>query len=174
MRHTLTILVITSLFPAAAQAQTAATKTPVPHQQVISTNPFGLLFKWYNVEYERKIGEATALDGFYLGARAGAYRTKTHTYEYSTQPPRLDPNSPTPTHQTYPTNPTNQTYRERTTVAPGLGLEMGYNWLLGPERNFSVGLGFGVTRMLRSGNSGDDFIAPAVSNVRLVNIGIAF
>jgi len=202
MRHTLTILVIASLFPAAAQAQTEATKTPVPHQQVISTNPFGLLFKWCNVEYERKIGEATtlgisashfgdgeyvnaallarwypqraALDGFYLGARAGAYRTKTHTYEYSTQPPRLDPNSPTPTPQTYPTNPTNQTYRERTTVAPGLGLEMGYNWLLGPERNFSVGLGFGVTRMLRSGNSGDDFIAPAVSNVRLVNIGIAF
>jgi hypothetical protein len=166
MRHTLMVVVIAALFPAAAQAQTESTKAPVPHQQVISTNPFGLLFKWYNAEYEHKIGEATtlgisashfpdgeyanaallarwypqraALDGFYLGARAGAYRTKTHTYEYSTTPPRPGPNNPT-TNQTYPTYPI---YRERTTVVPGLGLEMGYNWLLGPRQNLSIGLGF--------------------------------
>ena len=58
---------------------------------------------------------------------------------------------------------------------PGLGLEIGYNWLLGPKQNLSIGLGFGVTRMLRSGDSDDNYFLPsAVPNVRLVNIGIAF
>src|SRR5712691_4777274 len=195
MRYTLTVIVFAALFPAAAQAQTESTKAPVPHEQVISTNPFGLLFKWYNVEYERKIGEATtlgisashfpdgeyanaallarwypqgaALDGFYLGARAGAYGIKTHTYQYSTPPPRPDANNPThPTIQSYPT------YREQTTVVPGLGLELGYNWLLGPKQNVSIGLGFGVARMLRSAD--DDSMPYAIPNVRLVNIGIAF
>src|SRR5713101_2218735 len=119
MRHTLmAVVIIPALFPAAAQAQIGATKAPVPYQQVLSTNPFGLLFNWYNVEYEHRIGEATtlgfsashvpdgefanaallarwypervALDGFYLGARAGAYGIKTHTYQYSTPPPRPD------------------------------------------------------------------------------------
>ena len=201
MRHTLTALtalVFAALFPAAAGAQANATRPPVPYNQIVSVNPFGMLFNWYNAEYERKIGEATtlgfsashfadgeysnaallarwypqgaALDGFYLGARAGAYRTKTHTYEYATPPPRPDPNNPTrPTQTYYPT------YREQTRVVPGLGLEIGYNWLLGPQQNLSIGLGFGVTRMLRSGDSDDNYSLPtAVPNVRLVNIGIAF
>src|SRR5713101_2155992 len=199
MRHTLmAVVIIPALFPAAAQAQIGATKAPVPYQQVLSTNPFGLLFNWYNVEYEHRIGEATtlgfsashvpdgefanaallarwypervALDGFYLGARAGAYGMKTHTYQYSTPPPRPDANNPThPTIQSYPT------YREQTTVVPGLGLEIGYNWLLGPKQNVTIGLGFGITRMLRSGDSDDNYFMPcAVPNVRLVNIGIAF
>jgi hypothetical protein len=197
MRHTLTALVFAALFPAAAVAQANATKPPVPSNQILSTNPFGMLLDWYNAEYERKIGEATtigasasyfaegeygnaalltrwypqgaALDGFYLGARAGAYRSKTYRYEYSTPPARPDPNNPTPIRQTYPT------YREHTTVVPGLGLEMGYNWLLGPRQNVSIGVGFGVTRMLRGGDSGDNYFLPsAVPSLRLVNLGIAF
>jgi hypothetical protein len=87
--------------PAAAHGQTAATKPAVAHGQVLSTNPLGEIAQWFNVEYERKIGLATtpggaastfkyedytsaslllrwypqgaALDGFYLGARTGAY-----------------------------------------------------------------------------------------------------
>ncbi len=59
MRHTLTTVVIAALFAAATQAQTESTKAPVPHQQVISTNPLGVIVKWFNVEYERKITPAT-------------------------------------------------------------------------------------------------------------------
>jgi len=51
-------------------------------------------------------------------------------------------------------------------------LELGYNWLLGPKQNVTIGLGFGVTRMLRSAD--DDSMPYAIPNVRLVNIGIAF
>jgi hypothetical protein len=200
MRHTLTVVVIAALFPAGAVAQTNATKPPVPHNQVVSLNPFGLIFEWYNAEYERKIGDAAtlgvsashfaagdmanalllarwypqraALDGFYLGARAGAYVTKTRTYEYHpTPPPRPAPNNPTPTYQTYSTYPT---YREQKRVVPGVGLEIGYNWLLGPKQNLSIGLGFGVTRLLQSGDGDDFFMPPVLPGVRFVNIGIAF
>ena len=169
MRHTLTTVVIAALFAAAAQAQTESTKAPVPHQQVISTNPLGAIVKWFNVEYERKITPATtwgvaastfdemdyrsasllvrwypqqaALDGFYLGARTGVYHF--------------------------------ENYRRRATVLPGAGLEIGHAWLFGPKRNASVNLGFGLTRVLGKGS--DEYGAPSVlPNVRLVNIGIAF
>ena len=105
MRHTPAVAVMLAMCAAPALAQTSATKPPVPHHQVLSANPFGFLFNWYNAEYERKIAPATtigvsashfdglelsdvalvlrwypqqaALDGFYLGGRAGAYRFET-------------------------------------------------------------------------------------------------
>ena len=82
-------------------AQTSATKPPVPPHQILSTNPFGLLVNSFTAKYERKIAPATtvgvsashfadpelsnaalvlrwypqgaALDGFFVGARAGVY-----------------------------------------------------------------------------------------------------
>lgn len=170
MRYTLALALMTAaLVPAPADAQTEATKTSVPHQQVLTTNPLGLLVKWFNGEYERKIGPATtvgvaasmfddadyrsaslllrwypqqaALEGFYAGARAGAYRF--------------------------------ETYRRGATVRPGVGLEVGHAWLFGPERNASVSIGFGLTRLLGNGAGGHD--TPVIlPNVRLVNLGIAF
>ena len=196
MRHTLTVLAAAVLFPAAVIAQTNATKAPVDHNQVVSTNPFGAIVQWYNGEYERKISPTTtvgasashfvegelstatalarwypqraALDGFYLGARAGAYRVKTQEYEYHAPPPR----PANPTGQTNPPYPTSPTYRERTTVAPAVGLEIGYNWLLGPNQNVSVGIGVGVTRTFGNGRSHE--LPPVLPSVRLVNIGYAF
>jgi hypothetical protein len=197
MRHTLTAILVAAWFPAVADAQSNATKPPVPHNQIVSANPFGMLFEWYNAEYERKIGEATtlgvsvshftlgemtnasviarwypqgaALDGLFLGARIGGFRRKTRTYEYVyAPPPRPDPANPTRStyYAPYPT------YREHTVVEPGIGLEFGYNWLFGAKQQVSIGLGFGVTRLLRSGD--DNFVPPVLPSVRLVNIGIAF
>lgn len=166
---TVVLAALVASLPAPVQAQSEATKTPVPYNQVVSANPFGLLLQWYNGEYERKIGPATtigmsastfkfdesgnlalvarwypqqaALDGFYLGARAGAYRFST--------------------------------YRRGSHTVGGAGAEIGYAWLLGPKRNVSVSVGFGLTRMLR--DTSDGYYAPDVwPNVRLVNIGIAF
>jgi len=113
MRYTqaLALAAATALVPATTHAQTEATKTAVVHQQVLSTNPLGEIAQWFNVEYERKIGLATtlgvaastykymdytsaslllrwypqdaALDGFYLGARTGAYRFGNYRLGYS-------------------------------------------------------------------------------------------
>ena len=187
MRHTLTIALLL-LVPATALAQASATTPPAPHDHVLSTNPLGFVLKWVNAEYERRIGPATtlgvsasyfaendrsnaallvrwypqraALEGFYLGARTGAYRVKTYAYDFS------------PASSSSSITPPRPTYRERTRVLPGAGLEMGYNWLLGPGQNVSVGLGFGLTRILGGGGSyGVPAVLPAV---RLVNVGIAF
>lgn len=157
-----------ALLPIAARAQTEATKTPVTAQQVLSTNPFGDLLKWFNAEYERKLGPATtwgvsasvlessyssasvlvrwypqqaALDGFYFGAHAGVYRF--------------------------------ESYRHKSSAVPGAGLDVGRAWILGPNRNTSVSLGFGLTRLSGAAANGTD--APAVwPNARLLSIGVAF
>jgi len=180
MRYTAIALLIAVFIPAAALAQPAAAPAPETPHQVLSFNPFGLIVKWPNVEFERKIGAATTLgfsashfsdadtsnaavllrwypnqtplEGFYLGARAGAYRFRTTVYEY--QPPARS------------------TYRERDEVLPGAGVEVGYNWLLGPRRNVAIGLGFGLTQII---GGGDTYSVPAVMpNARLFNVGIAF
>jgi hypothetical protein len=175
MRHTLSAVLFALLVPAAAVAQPAEASPAVPYDQVLSTNPLGVALKWFNVEYERKLGPAvtfggstshfsdldhsnaavllrwypqqTALEGFYLGARAGAYRFKTYTYDL-------------------------RSYREQTSVMPGAGVEVGYNWLLGPKRNVIVGTGFGLTRI--SGSSESYSTAPTVLPGLRMNVGIAF
>ena len=171
MRHLRSFAVIAALGlrPTIALAQTDAAPPQAQHRQVLSTNPFGEIVQWYNVEYERTVGPATTLgvaastfallnytsaslllrwypqhtplDGLYLGARTGVYRF--------------------------------ETYRRDAIVVPGVGLEIGHNWLFGPRRNVSVGLGFGLTRMVGRGADGSG--APTVlPNARLVNVGIAF
>jgi hypothetical protein len=143
MRHTATLLAIVATCSTSALAQTNAARPPVPYNQVLSTNPFGLLFNWYNVEFERKIASATtigvtashiaslehtnaalvlrwyprgaALDGLYLGARAGAYGFETYETVYpAPQGPPTDPS-----HRSYPT------YQRRTSFQPGAGIEIG-------------------------------------------------
>lgn len=173
MRHTLSAALFLLLVPAAALAQTAA-PAPDSHNQVLSTNPFGLVVKWFNLEYERKLTPAvtlggsvshvgeldhsggtvmlrwypqqTPLDGFYLGLRAGAYGFKSYTYEFRTS-------------------------RERDVVVPGAGVELGYNWLLGPKQNVSVGTGLAMTRYYRGG---DAYSVPSVLPGLRLNVGIAF
>ncbi len=46
-------------------------------------------------------------------------------------------------------------------------MELGYTWLFGTNRNFSVSTGFGLTRTWGA-------VEPVIPSFRLVNIGIAF
>jgi hypothetical protein len=175
MRHTLSAALFALLVPAAAVAQTTDTRPAVSYDQILSTNPLGAVVKWFNVEYERQLGPAvtfgasashfgdldqsnaagllrwypqqSALRGFYLGARVGAYRFKSYTYDF-------------------------RSYREQTTVQPGVGVELGYNWLLGPKQNVIVGTGFGLTRIATSSESYTS--APSVLPGLRLNVGIAF
>jgi hypothetical protein len=189
MRHIPTVVTVLTMSSAPALAQTNATKPPVPHHQVISTDPFGLLFNVFSADYERKVAPATtlgvsathsgaldfsnvalsvrwypqqaALDGFYLGGHAGGYRFETYEYDYTPSARLTDPN-----------RGTYAPYRKRQNVLPGVGIDIGYNWLLGPKQNFSIGLGFGVTRLL--GNRDQLDFVPVVPNPRFVNVGFAF
>ena len=96
------------------------------------------MLRWYP--------QQSPLEGFYLGARAGAFSFKTYTYEFRSS-------------------------REQNRVLPGAGVELGYNWLLGPKRNVSVGTGFGLTRIATRGES---YSVPSVLPGFRLNVGIAF
>ena len=174
MRHTPAAVLLVLLIPAAVFAQTAAPPPAVQFNQVLSANPLGIVIKWFNVEYERKLGTATTfgasashlgeldlsnaalmlrwypqqspLEGFYLGARAGAFSFKTYTYEFRSS-------------------------REQNRVLPGAGVELGYNWLLGPKHNVSVGTGFGLNRIA---TGSDSYSMPSVVPGFRLNVGIAF
>jgi hypothetical protein len=191
MRHTVSLAVIAILCSAPALAQTPAAPPPDGPAQTLSLNPFGLMLEWANLEYERKISPTTtlgaaaahnaffeysnvellaryypeghALRGFYLGARAGGFGIEVTEYQYPTPPvPRGDPRS-------YPPYPI---VIRRRQIVPGLGLEVGYNWLLGREQRIAIGLGFGLTRLFRE--SDDDYYPTTLPHPRIVNVGIAF
>jgi hypothetical protein len=144
------------------------TKTPVTHNQTISANPFGLMLKWFNAEYERKLtntmtigasgsnfglGDAdlqrvnalfryypqgAALTGVFLGARGGVARVSDD---------------------------------HESAQAFATGVEIGYSWLFGSKRNVGLSIGAGVDRLFGGDLDNFDMVWP---NVRLVNVGIAF
>lgn len=144
------------------------TKTPVPHHQTISANPFGLVIKWFNAEYERKLTntmtigasgsnfsfdgadlrrfnalfryypQGAALTGVYLGGRGGIARVS----EF-----------------------------DESAHAFSTGVEVGYSWLFGSKRNVGLSIGAGVDRLFGGDLDNFDIVWP---NIRLVNIGIAF
>jgi hypothetical protein len=158
---------VASVRPAAAQAP-ADTKPAVPHEQIVSANPFGLVLRWWNVEYERKLTpsstwgvsgsflgvddldfvsvnglwryypQGAALTGVYLGARAGLYRGSDAGEAHA---------------------------------AFGAGFEIGYTWLLGARRNVGLSLGLGLTRLFSGGENDWPGVLPTV---RLLNVGVAF
>ncbi|CAN5603861.1 hypothetical protein BH23ACI1_BH23ACI1_32040 [soil metagenome] len=76
------------LAPAALAAQEAAgTKAPVAHNQVISSNPLAFMFKYGNVEFERKhTGSSTfGLSASSLGFDDATYRNAQVFYRYYPQ-----------------------------------------------------------------------------------------
>ena len=141
---------------------------PTTHDNMISLSPISLVFGGFNAEYEKALnGKLTAgiaggwvefdsndhtgvagllryypqhgvFQGFYLGGRAGVFR-KEYTKNDS----------------------------DKTSSGLGIGLDLGYGWLLGPSQAFYVGLGAGFTHRL----TGDSGTFPAAS---ILNVGIAF
>lgn len=157
--------VVFSATPAFAQQMDLA---PTGNRQLVSANPFLLMYKWFNVEYERVHRESTtwgasaslvpiddadygnlaafyryypqgrALDGFFIGGRSGVHRVSAGG---------------------------------ESGVFFGVGFELGYDWLLGREENFSVGIGAGATRLFGGSLDG---VSLTVPTLRLVNVGWRF
>jgi hypothetical protein len=153
------------LAPAAAYAQSADVTGGEPQQQV-SASPFLLMYKYFNVEYERRATNAStwgvstaflpvggadyrnvggfwhfypggrALRGFYLGGRVQVHHGSSDG--------------------------------ESATLG-GVGFELGKNWIVG--RRTLVGVGAGVTRLFGSPLAGASLTLPTF---RLANVGVAF
>lgn len=156
--------------PGQARAQEDIPEAMVPHEQILSANPFLLLWEWANVEYERKVsptgsvgiagstvsfddGDANykSLNGFYRyypsGALEGFYLGG-----------RLG------IHQGSEDDDDGHVY--------GFGIDIGYAWLLGDNDNFYIGLGIGATRFFGGDLDTDERVV--LPSIRLVNIGVAF
>lgn len=153
-----------------ALAQTAAVVTPVVHSQRVSSNPFGLMFEWYNVEYERRFTGATT-----WGASLSTFSRDADSFDY------LNTNALI---RHYPGGEALSGFflggragvfrvsgHRESEVCFGLGFEIGYEWLLGKKRNVGIGLGVGAVRLFGGDLEGASVVLPTV---RLLNLGIAF
>jgi hypothetical protein len=145
------------------------TRVPVPHDQVLSANPFGLMFEWFNADYERKINEGSTwgVSGSYLSIGGDAdYLNVQATYRFYPQGAALSGfylGGKGGLHSVDVAASSGRFF--------GLGFELGYNWLLGAKKNVSIGMGAGATRLFGGALDGASLTIPTV---RLVNVGIAF
>jgi hypothetical protein len=173
MNRLLSAFVVAMLAVAAPASAQGTLPVPVPHDQTVSANPFGLVFGWFNAEYERKLTPAAtwgvsgsmfdfdlfeyrnanalvryypqgaALKGFFLGGRAGVYHVA---------------------HDDDGVDDDEATFF-------GAGFELGYTWLMGRNQRIGLSLGAGASRLF--GSDLDDATL-TIPTIRLVNVGIAF
>ena len=159
-----------ALTAVSAHAQTEGTKTPVPHNQTVSANPFGMLFEWYNGEYERKVSPTSTIgvsaSGFALDQGGTDYGNIAGFYRYYPQHAALSGfyfGGRAGVHRVSAEGDSG--------VFFGLGFELGYTWLFGADRHFAVSLGAGATRLFGGDLEGVPLTIPTL---RLFNVGVAF
>jgi hypothetical protein len=154
------------LVPFRSEAQEAV-REPVPHLHVISGNPLLLLAEWFNGEYERKLKETltVGISGGWLNLGEDTYSGVVGFLRYYPQEAAF-----TGFYLGGRGGPHNVDEGEESHTALGIGVDVGYAWLLGPSQSFYVGLGIGATRLF--GDLGD---APTfIPSLRLINVGVAF
>ena len=152
--------------PAAAHAQGPAPSTG--NHQVVSANPFLLMFKWFNVEYARQHKDATTwgASASFVPFDDADYKNVSAFYRYYPQGRAMNGffvGGRTGIHHV--------SFFDESGLAYGIGFEIGYDWLLGRERDFSISIGAGATRLFGGDVHGASIAYPTV---RLINIGWAF
>ena len=166
----ISVVMILGMVPGSGEAQQVGTRAPVPHNQVISANPFLLLWEWANVEYERKVSPKTTagFSGSWISLDEGdeEYLNLNAIYRYYPQGAALSGfyfGGRTGVHRVSDDDDSGTAF--------GFGFDLGYTWLLGESQNFYIGMGIGATRLF--GGDMDDASA-TIPNLKLVNIGFAF
>lgn len=163
-----------AMLPATASAQVASqaplpgTQVSVDNRQVISANPFLLMAEYFNVEFERKHTEKRTfgMSASSVGFGDADYRNVQAFYRYYPQGASL-----TGFYVGGRGGVHRVSNEGRSGSAFGLGIELGYGWLFGKERDFAVSMGAGATRLFGGDLHG---ASPLVPTLRLVNIGWSF
>ncbi len=164
-------------------AQESTAGQSAAYNQVISANPFGwILLPWHNAEYERKVTDRVTLalsgskfdwgdgDGFYNVSTAFRYYPGGTHFRGFYLGPRIGIFWATLGQDDEDVDEVSggqddEDVDEVSGPNLGLGLEIGYAWLLGSEQHLSVSIGGGATKM---------FNGTPLPMIRLVNIGWAF
>lgn len=193
IRRSLFLILVVLMIPAVVTAQgEGSTKF------VINTNPIIDMFTWYNAEVEIKVSDTgtmgvsgsyvtfefsatdmttgteltaddkymnlygfyryyptEALKGFFFGGRAGVNLVTANAEA---------------------TSDTGEFYiDEADGTFYGVGIDIGYSWLLGKNENFYVSLGIGAIRLFGGDLDEDTYdVTLTLPTIRLINIGLGF
>jgi hypothetical protein len=73
--------------PATGYAQDTGTRTPVPHDQILSINPFLILAEWINIDFERRLNDKSTLafTGGWINVDDGEYVSGAVAWRYYPQ-----------------------------------------------------------------------------------------
>ena len=185
MRSVCAALLFAALILAAAPgsgiAAPGSSDESVMPKNVISTNPLLDMFTWFSLEYERSIASnsTVGIAGSYvtLNDEDDSYMSYNVFYRYYPQGSapagfffggRLGGNSIVDKQEEDWLG--NVEPEEKHTVF-GVGIDIGYTWVLGSSKHFALSLGIGAIRFF-----GDDLedVTATLPTIRLINAGIAF
>ena len=156
-------------------------------RNVISANPFGILFAIFNAEYERVISPTTT-----IGFGGSTFKDDSWTNEPE---PRVETDQYVNFDVFWRFYPGSN--RTRTYNAPvgwafgakmgitavdggtyfGYGFDLNRSFVLGPDDNFYVGLGFGLKRLLGApqDEAGESTLGVSlIPTLRIANVGFIF
>ena len=162
-------LLLSAAVATAAPAQQGA---GVPHQQVISANPFGLLLELFNAEYERIVSRSSTagLGGSFISDDGEDYANADVFWRfYPSEKPLEGWAFGVKVGITNVSALSENEASEGTYL--GYGFDVNRSWLLGPNDNFYTGVGFGLKRLI---GVSDELALEVIPTIRIVNIGIAF
>ena len=161
--HVVLVLTATAL-PLEAQPASSPGEPPtVGPRRVVSANPFGLLFGLFNAEYERKV-----TDSLSAGA-GGSFFEDDDDYVNADLFVRYYPSGRPLAGWAFGVK-AGLTSVDAATYF-GVGVDVNWSWLMGKHDQFYVGVGFGLKRLV---GTGDSAVLSLVPTIRLVNIGVAF
>jgi hypothetical protein len=171
------VAVVILIFGFSGPPLTAQQSTESVKQHVFSANPFGLLFQLFNAEYERVISETST-----IGFGGSTLRIENETYD------EPDPITETDRYvnfdvfwRIYPSgNPlVGWAFGAKVGITSindathlGYGFDLNRSWVLGPNDNFYLGLGFGLKRLIGAPEEAD--LLPLIPTIRIANVGFIF
>ena len=160
------ILFLLILLPSRGTAQEYGRES-VSHRQVISGGVLLLTKGWFNGEYERKLSEIMTIGfaGGWLDPDPDKYTGFAALLRFYPQKTAL-----TGFYFGGRAGLFNADDGDDSYTRPGLGIDVGYSWLLGPGRSFYLALGVGGVKLMGD-VGGAESIFPSV---RLLDVGIAF
>ena len=166
---------------AVARAQTV--DLPV-QSNVLSINPFGFLFEWYNAEFEHAFSSTATWSVGVGHLNFGDDDDDDETsYTSADMKLRYYPSAEAPTKfsagiafgysRVTDEDAGPSGVIEKKFDALSVGIDLGYSWLLGRTRQFFIGTGIGAKRLFPIGDDNDDDETFGYPTLRL-SIGYAF
>lgn len=173
----LMVVIFAAIVVSAAVSSGARAGDVTPPPNVISSNPILDMFTWYNLEFEHRMApnSTMGLAGTFISFNDGddSYKNLSAFYRYY-------PQNDAPAGFYFGgragifgvTASNDEDDEEASLTLGGIGIDIGYTWMIGSTRNFAISLGIGAVRLF--GDVGDEDISMTLPSIRAINVGFAF